>query len=116
MKFLYCSIFVLFISCNDQPQSNNISNKLTHNDTLKNKLLGQWGDLENPMWDIRSDSIYYFERSAAYPYELINNDFIIYLPESKGILRNIRVNKDTLFFLDEQGLTVKGYRFKNKKK
>lgn len=116
MKLIFFSIVILFITCNEHSGSKNkLPDKPTHDDTLKSKLIGKWGDFENPMWDIRMDSIYYFERSTAYLYKISNNDLIIYLPESKGILRNIHVIKDTLFFLDEQGLIVKGYRFKNKK-
>lgn len=102
-----------FISCNEQPNlKNKVLNKPTLEDSLKLKLLGKWGDLETPGWDIRMDSIYYFERSIAYPYEIINKDFIIYLTESKGILKDIRVIKDTFFWLDEQGLTVNAFRMK----
>ena len=111
MKIIFLSIAVLFISCNEQMHS---INKLTHEDSLKIELKGQWGGLgeDGAVWDFRKDSIYYYNRSAAYPYKIINRDLIIYLPESKGILKNIRVIKDTLFFLIDQGLTAKAFRFR----
>ncbi|HEY8688533.1 MAG TPA: hypothetical protein VIM07_04800 [Chitinophagaceae bacterium] len=109
MKIIFLLITILLVSCSEQTQS---TNKLTHEDSLKNDLIGQWGGLgeDSPVWDFKKDSIYYYNRSASYPYRIINQDLIIYLPESKGILKNIRVVKDTLFFIDDQGLPVKGYR------
>lgn len=111
MKKIYFLLIIFFISCNEQP---NVTNKANHDDTIKAKLIGQWGDLKTLGWDIKKDSIYYFERLASYPYKILNNNLIIDLPESKGTLRNIRVIKDTFFWLDEQGLTVKAYRMKKK--
>ena len=112
MKSIFFTIVILFISCNEGSTSKSKLSNTNFNDTLKMKLIGKWGDTKNAMWDIRWDSIYYFERSESFPYKILNNDLIIYPPESKGILRNIRVIKDTLFFLDEEGSTIKGYRFK----
>lgn len=116
MKYLYLLIVVLCFSCNEYHSSRNkLSHPPTSNDSLKIKILGKWGDFKNPMWDIREDSIYYFERSVAYPYKILNDNLIIYLPKSNGILRKIHVIKDTLFFLDEEGLTVKAYRFNKRR-
>lgn len=117
MKILFFLLAALVLSCKESTNSrSNLNKNPTQADTLETELIGKWGGLgeDSPVWEISKDSIYYFERAAAYPYKLIDNDFVIYLPESKGKLRNIRVIKDTLFFLDEQGLTVKGYRFKDR--
>ena len=86
---------------------------MTLDDSLKIKLIGIWGGLgeESPVWDIRHDSIYYYERSTAYPYEILNGNFIIYQPVSKLILRNISVIIDTMYFLDELNNPITGYRF-----
>ena len=111
MKIIFLSIAGLFFSCNEQTHS---TNKLTNKDSLQNELIGQWGGLgqSGAVFDLRQDSIYYYNRSAAYFYKIINNDLIIYLPESKDIFKNIKVAKDTLFYLDEQGLNVKRYRMR----
>jgi hypothetical protein len=45
----------------------------------------------------------------------VDKDLIIERLESKGILRNISVVEDTMIFYDEQGLTIKGYRFQTTK-
>lgn len=61
------------------------------------------------------DSIYYYDKSKAYPYKMINDDLIINLPASPGRLKHVFVIKDTIFFTEEQGNQVKGYRFKENK-
>lgn len=77
--------------------------------------MGQWGGLkeDSPIWEIRRDSIYYFQHSKAYPYKIVNRDLIINFPESRAILKNISVISDTLFFSGEEGLQIRAYRFKN---
>lgn len=106
----------LLISCNEPPKKAKILQPILKNDSLniKDSLIGKWGALngKSPVWDIRKDSIYYFERSTAYPYKIINCDFVIYFTDHSAALRNIKVVRDTMFFLDENGQTVKGYRFK----
>ncbi len=103
MKTICFLSLVFFISCNEQSSlKTEVSNKLSHEDSLKFSLIGKWGDFENPMWDFKIDSIYYFEPSITYPYKIIDNDLVIYFPESQGVLRNIRVIKDTLLWLDDQ--------------
>lgn len=37
---------------------------------------------------------------------------IINFGNSSTVLKNIHVKKDTLFFVDDAGLLIKGYRFK----
>jgi len=116
MKF-NCGLFILFfVSCNNQP-SKNVAKKVTEIDSLKNTLVGEWGGLgeNSPVWEINVESIYYYQENKSYPYEIIDKDLVIDRFESKGVLRNISVAKDTLTFYDEQGLKIKGYRFKTKK-
>ena len=115
MKAIFYFSIPFIFSCTEQQDSKNNSVKqLTPFDTLKAKLIGQWGGLgeDVPVWEFRKDSVYYFQQSVAYTYNIINGDLVIYFPESQGVLKNIRVIKDTLFFLDEQGLKGKGFRFK----
>lgn len=111
-----CVLFTIsLIGCKDKPDTKASPQPHYAKDslTLKDSLIGKWGGrAENrPMWDIRKDSIYYFDRSIAYPYKIINRDFIIYFPDHKAVLRNIKVDHDTIFFFDEIGL-VRGYRSK----
>jgi hypothetical protein len=118
MKYVIIIISLIFISCNDNPSYKTSPAKNNFKeDTLKPKLIGLWGGLgeDVPVWEIKSDSIYYFEQSAAYPYKIIDNDLIIDYPQSLTVLKDIYVINDTLFFLDEQGVVTRGYRFKNKK-
>lgn len=107
---------VSLMGCKEKT-NNKLSQESSLNDNspnLRDSLLGLWGGRGESMpgWSIGKDSIYYFERSVAYPYKIIDRDFVIYFPDHTGSLRSIRVDYDTMFFLDEQGLTVKAYRFK----
>lgn len=113
MKYIFFStLLIFFLSCNNQDSAPTQKNLL--NDSLKNSLLGKWGGLgENePVWEIKKDSIYYYEEGKSYYYFILRGDFIIKRLNSSVALKNIHVYKDTLFFLDDQGLTIKGYRFK----
>ena len=86
-------------------------------DDLKTKLIGHWGGLgeDGPVWEIKNDSIYYYQEKKTYPYQIVDKDLVIERPESKGVLRNISVTKDAMIFYDEQGFQIKGYRFKTNK-
>jgi hypothetical protein len=112
MKLFFAILAVFIYSCIQKTAPDSGSQLV--NDSLKKTLVGKWGGLNEsiPIWDIQVDSIYYYDRSKAYSYEIINDDLIINLPGSKGVLKNIFVIKDTVFFLDEQGNQVRGYRFK----
>ncbi|MDQ6755845.1 MAG: hypothetical protein M3004_02825 [Bacteroidota bacterium] len=111
MRASFFLIIILFAACNEQ---NSVKTNLNYGDSLKAQLLGRWGGLaeDGPVWDFRMDSIYYYDRSAAFPYTILNRDVVISLPEVKAIFKNIHVVKDTLFFLDAYGLKIKAYRFK----
>lgn len=113
LKRIYFLLTLIFAACDQQDSKNIPSKKMAADDSLKINLIGKWGGLgeSTPVWNIMPDSIYYYDRSTAYPYKILNGDFIIYLPESKGVLRHVTVIKDTMSFLDEQNNTIKGYRF-----
>lgn len=116
MKTIYLGL-IFFISCQEHFNSKNqYVKKITPEDSLKETLVGQWGGLgeDSPVWEIKKDSIYYFQRSTAYAYRILNGDFLISFPEATGIFKKIYVVKDTLFFLNEQGGLIKGYRFTKK--
>ena len=65
-----------------------------------------------PVWEIRKDSIYYFEHSRAYPYKIVGHNIIISLPENQVKLENIHIIKDTFFFTLHLGVEVQTIRFK----
>ena len=117
MKIICILFCVFFINCNNNDSNIATTRKYTTADSLKTKLLGQWGGSgeDSAVWEIRIDSIYYLQEKKTYAYKILDNDLVIERPESKGILRNISVFEDTMTFNDEQGLTIKGYRLKNKK-
>ena len=104
-------IFVLY-SCRDVNNSKKKYNNVLVDTSLF--LMGKWGGAgeNSPVWDIQKDSIYYYQRQKAYPYKYVNGDLIIDLGESKGVLHKVRVVLDTLFFYDEQGNPIRGYRFR----
>ena len=108
---------ILFTACNNTYDGKAKAKMYTKVDTLKNKLMGRWGGLgeDSAVWEIRIDSIYYFEERKTYPYKILNNDLIIERDESKGILRNISVVEDTMTFDIEEGVTATAYRFKTQK-
>ncbi len=106
----------LFASCNDvEDRHNPINKKVTESQNeTESKIIGKWGGLgeESPVWDIRKDSIYYFQHSKAYAYKILNKNMHINFGNTSTILKNINVKSDTLFFIDDVGLLIKGYRFR----
>ena len=116
LKGIYFVLTLIFLACNQHDKKNTLSKKLTMDDSLKIKLIGKWGGIreDTPIWDIRSDSIYYYDRSTAYPYKILNGDFIIDFPEPGAVFEDISVVKDTMFFIDAQAhISVRVYRFPN---
>src|SRR4051794_7455350 len=111
MKILYLFVIITFsISCISHTE---LSNHQTKSDSLRNTLIGKWGGLGNkPTFQIKQDSIYFFEQSTAYSYKIINHDMVIHYPQIEGVLRNIYVLKDTLFFSNEEGVQMRGFRKK----
>lgn len=116
IALLYALLIISLMGCKEKPdaKSNSEFNLKNNSLSLRDSLIGKWGGLgeRRPVWEIRKDSIYYFERSIAYPYKIINRDFVIYFPDHVGKLRSIGVDHDTMYFLDPQGITIKGFRFK----
>ena len=105
------SFYNIFLSCNEQNKS---FQKVSSEDYIKNILIGKWGGSSDslPVWEIRKDSIYYFEHSRAYPYKILDHNMIISLPENQGILGNIHIIKDTFFFTLHLGVEIQAIRFK----
>jgi hypothetical protein len=77
MRITYFLLALLLIACNQHDIKTTPGKNLTADDSLRIKLLGRWGSREaknRPVWEIRPDSIYSYERSAAYHYNIINGD------------------------------------------
>lgn len=114
-KSYYSLLLFIFFACN-QPSEKRIpsSTKLDIADSLKIKLLGKWGGIGEsiPVWEIKQDSIYYYDRSITYPYSIIDGNIIVDFYSSRGILKNILVINDTIFFENELGVPIRGYRFR----
>ncbi len=118
-KSLYYFIFlitqlILFVACNTAQKDADIDKISKTEDSIQNNFVGKWGGLGEalPVWDIRKDSIYYYQYSKAYAYKIINKNMVINFGNSVALLKNITVKNDTLFFIDDVGLLIKGYRFK----
>ena len=114
MKRTLYLFFIFSIGCNSKTSSDVVLTQLTKTGSLKAALIGRWGGLgeDNPVWEFKQDSVYYFDRKQSYPYTIIGNDIVIKLPESEGHLLNMCIIKDTMTFYDEPGIPIKGYRFK----
>ena len=108
-------LFVIYTSCNHHHSPMIVEN--SNIDTLKNKIIGLWGGLgeDSAVWNIKADSIYYLQQSAAYPYKLIADSLMIYFPDHTATLHNLSAIQDTLTFKDGMGFKTFAYRFKNKK-
>jgi hypothetical protein len=115
-KIVVIGVLLMFflIGCKEKSKVRLSVQSNVQNDCLRDSLIGQWGELNSkPVWNIQKDSIYYFGRSIAYPYKIINHDFVIYFPDHSAVLRSIRVDNDTMFFfLKGDPLLVKAYRIK----
>jgi len=113
MKPIYpiFSLILLFSSCIEQIKP---TQKISVEDSLISTLIARWGGSGDslPVWEIRKDSIYDFQRSKAYSYRIVDQDMIISRPESQGKLGNIHVISDTLFFLLHPGVEAHAIRFK----
>ncbi len=109
--------FILFTACSNRGVDKTKVEMYTKVDTLKSKLIGRWGGLgeDSAVWEIGTDSIYYFQHRKAYPYNILNSDLIIKLDESKAILRNIAVIEDTMTFEIHDSVIANAYRFKTQK-
>jgi hypothetical protein len=116
MKKIGLVVLIFLNACNIQPSDNVSAKKLTKEDSLRLQIIGRWGGIaeDSPVFKITIDSIYYFQHGRSYPYKISGTDLTIEFPDSKTVLKNVFVSKDTLNFEDDQGLKIKGYRFKDK--
>jgi hypothetical protein len=114
MKKTALIAFIFLNACNTRTSNNSRAKKPTKEDSLRFTIIGPWAGPgeDSPVFKITTDSIYYFQQKRSYPYKIADKDLIIEFPHSKAVLKNIFVFNDTLNFEDEEGLKIKGYRFK----
>lgn len=113
MKSCFFLAIILFQSCQSEVEDRKLQNSgINKEDSLISTLIGNWGssDGDVAIWHIQKDSIYFFEHSKNYHYEIVNLDMLIYQDKSKGYLFNIHVTGDTLIFENELGMVIKGFR------
>jgi hypothetical protein len=113
--FKFFILSFLLLACTDNANRESHEKKKNENQEInENSIIGQWGGLGEkiPVWDIRKDSIFYYQHLKSYPYKISDNNMLINFEDSITTLRNVIVKKDTLFFTDDAGLFIKGYRFK----
>ena len=113
MKFQWLFAALIFVACKGQlKSSHSVQTPITYFDSLKLHIIGQWGALRSmhPIWDIRKDSFYIFNKATAYSYKLSNDSMTIDLDSSRYLLYNLVISKDTLFFSDAPGTTTRIYR------
>lgn len=111
MKYIYSILILFLVSCNDRIKSDQ---KISLEDSINETLIGKWGGSSenNPTFEIRKDSIFYFEHSKAYSYKLSKQDMIINFPKLQMKWEKIHVINDTLFFFQDPGLSVRAVKFK----
>jgi len=102
-------VWILCISCNNRKTT-----EPTKFDTLRKNIIGAWGGLgeDGPVWQINSDSIYYFDRKKSYPYKLYNDSFLIFFPDHAALLHSVSIIQDTLIFYGSENIKTFAYRFK----
>jgi hypothetical protein len=100
MKYFWLISSYLVVSCNNQTPNEVESNKPTTIDLLSTKLIGEWGGLNSdiPVWEITSDSIYYFNENKTYHYRITEGAMVIDRTDEKLTFSNISIIADTLIF------------------
>ena len=86
----------------------------TTRDSLVSTILGKWGGEEGkPVWEIKKDSIYYYNQNKSYYYLIHDKDMIVLYKEGPYMLHNIHTVNDTLFFdINSEGMVTKAFRIK----
>jgi hypothetical protein len=112
MRILLFLLLIIITGCNQHPGSKNTVPAKIDADSLKASLTGLWKGMgkNGLIWNIRTDSVCFYQFKAAYSYIIQGRNFIIDLPGGKDTLRNITVIKDTMFFSDEGGSLTKAFR------
>lgn len=112
-RIIFLLIILYLIGCTESSnKKDNQRKRISSNDTAKS-IIGKWGGLneEQPVFEIRKDSIYYYQTDKIFSYTMIGKDLVIDFIESKGVLKKIHREADTLIFEDSNGGVIKGYKF-----
>jgi hypothetical protein len=110
-RILLIFIIVLIItSCNDK-QSEQKRKQLN----LQAAFMGQWIDslTGHATFEVRKDSIYYFDYYRAYPYIIKDDSLTIYFPD-KSTKGELIIDKDTATFVEREFGNTKMVRFKQR--
>ncbi len=97
MKYWLIIFYILFLnSCNNPIER--IENT-TSTGSLNLSIQGTWkGFKGEPIWNIGSDSIFYYSENRSYYYFIHNDGMIVLYKNGPYEFKNIRISKDTLFF------------------
>jgi len=120
IKILFAIIYSIFLASCGKKKYNNNTPKVhdTAIDSLKKKLLGKWGGGDNnPVFEIWSDSIHYFQKDSTYIYQLKGDTFKVKFlnRDTFTIFGKLKVIGDTLQIIDynRSNFITYGYRIKN---
>lgn len=104
---------ILFASCQNNRADKEI-NLVTTKDSLVSAIVGKWGgDTGQPVWEIKKDSIHYYNENKSYYYLIHDKDIIVLYKEGPYMLHNIHTVNDTLFFdINNEGMVTKAFRKK----
>ncbi len=110
LKTILLLVLIFALSCNNSQTTND-----TKFDGLQTKIIGLWGGLgeDSPVWQIKKDSIYYFEEKKSYACRLDDGSLSINYNGRTFFLKDISVIEDTLIFYDEHNIKTFAYRFRN---
>jgi hypothetical protein len=106
---IFLAGFVIVFSCKNQEVKNQSAAR-----SAENSIVGLWGgpNENSPVWEIKTDSIYYFEQKKSYKYKISEDSLLIYFPDHIGVLYHIYPTGDTLIFYNEVGYKIRAIRFK----
>jgi hypothetical protein len=106
-------VVIFFTACKNNNAIKEVSIATT-NDSLISTIVGKWGgDTGEPVWEIKKDSIHYYNEKKSYYYLIHEKDMIVLYKEGPYMLHNIHTVNDTLFFdINNEGMITKAFRKK----
>ncbi|MFN8291659.1 MAG: hypothetical protein U0U70_15485 [Chitinophagaceae bacterium] len=116
---LFASILIIFFLTNcTNGKVKTTQDGLTFYDSLKKNIIGKWGgEKGGPVFEIRQDSIYYFDKDSSFLYKLNGDTFLVHLPNQDSIVvfGKLRVVGDTLQIIDfnMNNFITYGFRYRN---
>lgn len=108
MKYVYIICFLFIVSCQQNEQ---ISQRTLILNDFKSNLIGKWGgfDKDTPIWKISTDSIYFYNDKRSYIYKLKDSSLFIEEISNIPMMKNITIDKDTLFFYSRASVDKEVY-------